>query len=131
MNYIFLFVAFLFSAVSVFAQGTYVAASKPIVDTAAFFNWPILEDWPAPAISNDGQFALYATRNVQVGMRNLTVQSLNGKTKIVLPEVQEVAFTADSRFTIALQSGDSLCILKLENNSRVYVTGVTGFKLFM
>lgn len=130
MKNIALFIAFLHLSPFVFAQGASVPPSKSIVDTPMFFNWPSIEDWPAPAISNNGQFALYATRNIPVGVSILTVQALNGKKKITLPEVQEATFTADSKYTIALQSEDSLCLLRLTDNSRTYISGVTKFKLF-
>lgn len=131
MKHFTLLITFLIVAKSVFGQGGSIASSKPTVDTPAFFNWPILESWPAPAITNNGQFALYATRNLSASIPDLTIQALNGKDKIVLPEVQEASFTADSRYAVVLQSGDTLCLLTLADNSKAYITGVSGFKLFM
>src|SRR5687768_16476575 len=98
MKHFNLLMAFLSLAGPVLGQGGSLAPSKPAVDTPVFFNWPVLEKWPAPAISNNGHFALYATSNIPAGMHNLTVQALNGKSKMVLPEVQEAAFTTDSRY---------------------------------
>jgi dipeptidyl aminopeptidase/acylaminoacyl peptidase len=130
MKIIPLFILFFYLPSSVFAQGAPMHPDKQPVEAPAFFNWPSLENKPAPAISNNGQFALYAVRNAIPGRRSLTVQALHNNEKTVLPEVAQAAFTADSRYAVALQSGDSLCLLTLPGLSKAYITGVTGFRLF-
>src|SRR5688572_24101810 len=82
----------------VFAQGSSLPLSKPIVESPVFFNWPSIYELPAPAISNNGQYVFYAVRNIPAGRRSLIVQLIGGKDKFVLPYVKEAAFTIDSRF---------------------------------
>src|SRR5687768_6950026 len=110
MKNIFFIIAFFGLCSSVFSQGASVSPSKPVVDTPMFFNWPSLEDFPAPAISNNGKFVLYSVRNIPAGKRSLIVQALNSNEKIVLPQVRQATFTTDNRFAIVLNSGDSLCL---------------------
>lgn len=131
MKNITLFIAFLLATSSVFAQGASMQPPKPAVDAPAFFSWPSLEDWPAPAISNNGQYTLYSVSNLPAGSRSLIVQALNGNEKAVLPQVHQAAFTNDNRYAVALQSGDSLCLLTLADNSKTYITNATSFRLFM
>jgi dienelactone hydrolase len=131
MKHIAPIITFLSLPFLLFAQGAAMQPAKPAVDAAAFFSWPSLKDWPAPAISNNGQFALYSLGNIPAGSHSLTIQSLSGGEKSILPRVQQAAFTNDNRYAIALQSGDSLCMLTLANNSKTYINGVTSFRLFM
>lgn len=131
MKYFALLVIFFPITCAVFSQGATMPPSKPVLDAPAFFNWPALADWPNTAISNNGQFALYTVRNIPTGYRSLTIHALNREEKITLPKVRQAAFTADSRFAIVLQSGDSLCLITLADNSKTYITGVTSFKMFL
>lgn len=131
MKHFILLTVFLTEAIFLLGQGGPIGTTKPAVDTPAFFNWPALLDWPTPAISNDGQFALYATKNVPSGVSTLTVQALNSKKEIVLPQAYEATFTDNSKYTISLHSGDSLCLLRLADNNQTYINRVSGFKLFM
>jgi dipeptidyl aminopeptidase/acylaminoacyl peptidase len=130
MKNITLFIVFFHLNPLVFAQASPPLGSKTVVDTPAFFTWPSIQDWPPPAICNNGLFVLYSVRNMPAGSHSLIVQSLNGKEKIVLPQVRHAAFTADSRYAITLGPGDSLCLLKLPDTSKTYITNVTDFKLF-
>lgn len=130
IKYIALFIALFRLSPLVFSQSAPLPPSKPIVDTPMFFNWPSIEDWPAPAISTNGQFVLYSVRNIPAGSRSLTVHALNGNENIVLQQVKTAAFTSDNRYAIVLQSGDSLCVLTLSDKRKTYITGATGFRLF-
>lgn len=125
------FIVFLCLPSLLFAQGAAMQPAKPVVDAPTFFNWPSIEDWPAPAISNNGQFAFYAVHNVPSGSQSLTILALNSIEKIMLPRVQQAAFTNDNRYAVALQLGDSLCLLTLADKNKTYINGVTSFRLFM
>lgn len=131
MKHVAPFLVFLSLLSLLFAQSAAMQPAKPVVDTPTFFSWPSVEDWPAPAISNNGQFALHAVRNIPSGSCNLTVQALNSNQKIILPRVQQAAFTNDNRYAVALQSGDSLYLMALADNNKIYINGVTSFRLFM
>lgn len=131
MKQIILLTIFLAMMVYGFTQKVAAPLVKPVVDTPFFFSWPTLQNWPAPAISNNGQFALYSIRNVPAGKHSLTVQRLKDNRKTVFIEVRQAAFTDDSRYAVALQSGDSLCLLTLANNRKSFITGVKDFRLFM
>lgn len=132
MKHFILLMLFLLIIGSLSAQGGgSMAPSKPVVDSPSFFKWPVLGNTPAPAISNNGHFAFYTARNIPPGRHSFTVQALNGSKKIVLSNVQQAAFTDDSRYATILNSGDSLCLLTLSNYKKTYITGVTDFRLFM
>ncbi|HEY0666706.1 MAG TPA: hypothetical protein VGD22_00935, partial [Sphingobacteriaceae bacterium] len=74
-------IAFLCLNFIISAQGTVERPSKPIIDTLTFFNWPSIPDWPRTAISNNGQFVLYATHNLPAGKSSLIVQALKDNQK--------------------------------------------------
>jgi len=106
-------------------------AQKPPVDTAAFFNWPTIQDWPYPAISNNGKYAMYSVKHIPKGSSTMMVHALNSDWKIGLPGVQKAAFTDDSRQLIFMLPQDSLCLFTLATEEKAYIPKVKSFQLFM
>ena len=105
--------------------------SKPNlpVDTATFFHWPKIHDFPS--ISNDGKYGLYYVKNIPAQSGSVIVKALNSDWKVELSGVQGQAFfTSDSRRVVFMHAKDSLCILKLKEGEKKYITGVRLFQMF-
>jgi len=103
---------------------------KPPVDTATFFNWPAIQDWPYPAISNSGKYAMYSVKHIPKGSSTMMVHALNSDWKIGLPGVRKAAFTDDSRQLIFMLPHDSLCLFTLATEKKAYIPKVKSFQLF-
>src|SRR5688500_5149517 len=84
-------------------------SQKPSLDTATFFNWPVISKNPNPAISNNGKYALYTIGgNTPHGHQILVITSLDTDWHISLMNVSNAQFTEDSRSVIYIQGADSL-----------------------
>lgn len=105
-------------------------SSKPIIDAATMYNWPVLERQNI-AISNDGKYILYSIKNMPIGSSSLVIQELNGGLEIRLPAIKGAKFTNDSRKIVYMHSGDSLCLLTIANGIKEYISDVKSSQLFI
>jgi len=106
-----------------------VFAQKPAVNESDFGTWPSVEN---PMISNNGKFSIY-TVDIPSKTANLVVlKSLfeGWEKEFVGTYSPKCAFSADSRFLIVLNRGDSLIIFDLITKSSRYVFDVKSFELF-
>jgi dienelactone hydrolase len=107
---------------------TVCLAQKPPVDTSLMNNW----QWPAnPAISNDGRYASYTIERWGSSASQPTVvRALQDDWKVVLPGVDKVQFSDDSRHAFLLTPGDTLRILTLGSAAAEALAPVAAFRLF-
>jgi dienelactone hydrolase len=121
MKYLLLFAMLLFFDVSpCFPQ-------KPLIDLNAFDKWPLAMN---PAISNDGNYALYTIYNLPVGSNTLVIRSTNNNWKMEFPNVASGVFTEDNRKAIFMKPQDTLCILTLKNSRTENIPHASSFRLF-
>jgi len=108
-----------------------IFAQPPEANLEMMDKWPTLTD---EAISNDGKFALYHVSthpfSREEGETHIEVCSLDGAIKIVFPGARSASFSGDSRWLVALGTGDSLVIMDLwQRVEKRYYTSVESFKI--
>ena len=103
-----------------------VLGQKPIIDSSVFGKWPSLA---GKNISNNGNYVLYALRNVPVKCWTLVIQSTSGKWEKEIPGIAEGVFSGDSRQAIFKRGEDSLCLLTLGTEKMTYIPYVSSYKL--
>lgn len=77
MNRIFILLFVYLFPFTLFAQVRSVA-QKPVIDTDAIDNWPVVGD---AVISNDGNYVAYDIYHHPVGGYTLVIQSIDGEWK--------------------------------------------------
>jgi dipeptidyl aminopeptidase/acylaminoacyl peptidase len=117
MNYFFLFFILISLSASALAQ-------KPALDTNAIRKWPSVAN---PAITNDGNYALYTINNHPFESRTLVIQSTNSTWKKEFEGVSQECFTNDSK-TLIFRKGDTLNFLHLGTDKWSYVVNVNSYK---
>jgi len=101
-------------------------AQKPPIDPSIFEKWPLVGD---PAISNNGNYVLYYIKNIPVNSSTLVVQSSNNDWRKEFIDASNAIIMNDNEFAIFNIGKDSLCLLKLGSDDRVYIENVSSFKL--
>jgi len=112
-----------------------LSVKKPALDTCVFTKWPSVEN---PAISNDGNYVLYAIRYEPYGMDpvrgTLIIQAIHENWKMEIPDVlpsSTKAITTNSQTAIFLNKNDSLGIVRLGRQAIEYIPQVSAFSLIM
>src|ERR1700722_8653657 len=101
-------------------------AQKPVIDGYAYKSWPLAKDG---AISNDGQYALFISKNIPTGSCSLVIKATMSHWNIEFPGVCSGEFSSDSKYAIFLTKSDSLCIASLGTSRLIYLPGILDYKL--
>ncbi|TXJ29052.1 MAG: S9 family peptidase [Chitinophagaceae bacterium] len=101
--------------------------NKPVIDSAAIANWPVLEQ--PPKVSNDGKYIMYSVGKIVLDYSSsqsyqYVIQAINGKWKKEIAPVSFSVFSKDSK-QAAWLSGDTLSFLPLGTSKLEQITAVT------
>lgn len=110
----------------VVAQKVVGINSKPIVDSSAYDNWPIV-DIGSGKISNDGRYMSFAIRNLDGDVSESILKECKGNWILRMQNVSNVEFSADSRMAI-YSFKDTLRIIKLGTSNVEKIPHVKSFQ---
>ncbi len=99
---------------------------KPPIDTSVFGKWPSVRE---PAISNDGNYALYTVDNRPIGSRTVMVNCIRNNWKIEMPYISKAVITQDSKFALLFKPSDTLIIATLGTSFIEYIPHVKSYKI--
>lgn len=114
-----LLIPMVFIAICSFGQGLGI-------DTIAIKNWEVLDK---PIISHDGHYFAYIVNCPGSNSNTLIIQSTSGNWRKHFAKVTDVSFSHDSKMIIFLVSGDSLCLLTLGTDDRIFIPKVITYKI--
>lgn len=127
MRSIFIFFFLLPGIVHLSAQNVVSAAlakSKPVIDSAAIANWPVLNS--GLIISNDGNYLFYSMQGSQAGTKNFILQSMAGTWRQDYVGISGGFFSADSKLFV-FQRKDSLYFVRLGTVQQTGIAHVGSF----
>jgi len=106
-----------------------VSGQKPILDTAVFREWPLIE---SGQISSDGKYISYNIcykSYLRVKRRVLVLQSVSGKwERKLLGATSEIRFSLDCKKGIVKVSKDSLAIIDLGSDRVRYIPKIVRYQ---
>jgi dipeptidyl aminopeptidase/acylaminoacyl peptidase len=124
-----------FSQTELLQRNGFLASSliKPVLDSSVFNKWTEVS---GGAISNDGKYISYILQEKNTSLLNplifkytAVVTNSVGSWKWQVDGTKAVQFSADSKYAVYINRGDSLCILKLGSKQYTAVPGIGAFQL--
>jgi dienelactone hydrolase len=110
-----------------YAQRQLSPQKKPAIDFQAIAHWPVLGG--AYQISPNGKYVLYSIENQPVGSATIIVESTDNRWKKEFIGLKGAEFTEENRRMVWKQ-GDSLCMLTLGSDEKVYIPNISHYELF-
>ena len=101
-------------------------AQKPIIDSTSYRQWPAIRD---PAISDDGNYAMYTIDNEPIGDHTLVICSTKTawNLKITGLSTNDAGFADSGSMAIFKNTGDSLFILSMAKQTYVYINDINNY----
>ncbi len=101
-------------------------SQKPIIDSVAIINWPLLSSNYC-SISNDGNYFSYRIENLPEGRHTQVIQKTNNSWKKEFPSASFCFFTEDNKQAV-YQNRDSLIFLSLKSGEVNHLRLISNYK---
>ena len=125
MRHLFVFIVQIVCT-SLFAQ-IESAHTKPAIDTTAFEKWTSV-GWGA--ITHDGNYVVFRIENDPLTLGKLVIKSTNTSWENQIVDGKNPVFLDNSKFLVFGNGHDSVCILLLGGDQRVWLKGVDHYEVF-
>jgi dipeptidyl aminopeptidase/acylaminoacyl peptidase/thioredoxin-related protein len=105
-----------------------VKEEKPVIDSAAIYQWVNVGYDDQVSISNNGEYLTYGLVNEMTGANTLVVRSKDGAWKQTFSGALRISFSADSKQFVFKQN-DTLRVLCLGTGVVRSIPGLAGYKM--